>query len=171
VGHTKNGYCSPGKFFVVCRKISIPTSKEPFTRGFKQLNRYRLVWAEPKTHATSAILYLIKLVSYHFTMEPPCFYDTNRKPLEKLSNGILVDVGVQKFLPNHPFPLQNPGIAASDRCWPSPPRNPYPPQFGSSGAVTIPLIHSWYGPLVEINKLLNKLPLLFYVQCDRRKSF
>jgi hypothetical protein len=25
--------------------------------------------------------------------------------------------------------------------------------------------------LKQINKLLNKLPLLFYVQCDRRKSF
>jgi hypothetical protein len=44
---------------------------------------YRLVWAEPKTIATSAILYLIKLVSYHFTLKPPCFYDTNRKSLKR----------------------------------------------------------------------------------------
>jgi hypothetical protein len=36
----------------------------------------------PKTIATSAMLYLIKLVLYHFTEEPPCFYDTNRKPLK-----------------------------------------------------------------------------------------
>jgi hypothetical protein len=45
--------------------------------------RYRLVWAQPKTHATSAILYLIKLVSYDFTLKPPCFYDNNEKPLER----------------------------------------------------------------------------------------
>ncbi len=32
---------------------------------------YRLVWAEPKTIATSAILYLIKIGTYHFTVEPP----------------------------------------------------------------------------------------------------
>ncbi len=32
---------------------------------------YRLVWADPKTIATSAIFYLIKFVSYHFTVEPP----------------------------------------------------------------------------------------------------
>jgi hypothetical protein len=67
---------------------------------------------------------------------------------KELSNCILVDVGVQKLTPNHPFPLQNPGIAASDRFWPSPPRNSYCPQFGSLSAITIPLIHSWYGPLV-----------------------
>ncbi len=46
-------------------------------------NSYRLVWAEPKTIATSAILYLIKLVSYHFTVESPCFYDTNRELLKR----------------------------------------------------------------------------------------
>jgi hypothetical protein len=28
--HKKNGCRSPGKFFVVCRKILIPTWKEPF---------------------------------------------------------------------------------------------------------------------------------------------
>jgi hypothetical protein len=67
---------------------------------------------------------------------------------KELSNGILVDVVVQKLTPNHPFPLQNHGIAASDRFWPSPPRNSYRAQFGSASAMTIPLIHSWYGPLV-----------------------
>jgi hypothetical protein len=36
LSHTKNGCCSPGYFFVVCRKISIPTGKEPFKQGFKQ---------------------------------------------------------------------------------------------------------------------------------------
>ncbi len=66
---------------------------------------------------------------------------------KELSNGILVDVGVQILTPNHPFPLQNPGIVASNRFWPSPPRNSYRPQFGSASAITIPLIHSWYGPL------------------------
>jgi hypothetical protein len=74
------------------------------------------------------------------------------KPIEnhwkELSNGILVDVEVQKVTPNHSFPLQNPGMAASDRFWPSPPRNSYHPQFGSASAITIPLIYSWYGPLV-----------------------
>ncbi len=68
----------------------------------------------------------------------------------ELSNGILVDVGVQNLTPNHPFPLQNTGIAASDSFWPSPPRNSYRPQFGSASPITIPLIHSWYGPLVGI---------------------
>ncbi len=67
---------------------------------------------------------------------------------KELSNGILVDVGVQKLTRNHPFPLQNHGIAASDRFWSSPPRNSYYPHFGSAIAITIPLIHSWYGPLV-----------------------
>jgi hypothetical protein len=33
---------------------------------------------------------------------------------KELSNGILVDVGIQKLTPNHQFPLQNPGIAASN---------------------------------------------------------
>ncbi len=66
----------------------------------------------------------------------------------ELSNGTLVDVGVQNLTPNHPFPLQNTGIAASNRFWPSPPRNSYRPQFGSTSPITIPLIHSCYGPLV-----------------------
>ncbi len=44
---------------------------------------YPLIWAEPKTIATSAILYLIKFVSYHFTVKPPCFYGTNRNPLKR----------------------------------------------------------------------------------------
>ena len=68
----------------------------------------------------------------------------------ELSNGILVDIGVQNLTPNHPCPLQNTGIAASDSFWPSPPRNSYCPQFGSACPITIPLIHSWYGPLVGI---------------------
>ncbi len=71
-----------------------------------------------------------------------------KSPWKELSNGILVDVGGQKLTPNHPFPLQNPGIAASDRFWPSPPRNSYRPKFGCASAITISLIHSWYGPLV-----------------------
>ncbi len=65
---------------------------------------------------------------------------------KELSNGILVDIWVQNLTPNHPFPLQNPGIAASNRFWPSPPRNSYYPQFGSASARTISLIHSWCGP-------------------------
>jgi hypothetical protein len=44
---------------------------------------YRLVRAEPKTIATSAILYLIKLVLYHFTVKPPCFYGINKKLLKR----------------------------------------------------------------------------------------
>ncbi len=44
---------------------------------------YRLVWAEPKTIATSAIFYLIKFLLYHFTIEPPCFDGTNRKLLKR----------------------------------------------------------------------------------------
>jgi hypothetical protein len=47
------------------------------------LTSYHLVWAEPKTYATSAILYLIKLVSYHFTIKPSCYYDTNKKLLKR----------------------------------------------------------------------------------------
>ncbi len=43
--------------------------------------RYRLVWAEPKTIATSDILYLWKLIKYYFTEKPLHFYYTNRKPL------------------------------------------------------------------------------------------
>ncbi len=43
---------------------------------------YCLVWAELKT-ATSAILYFIKFVLYHFTIESPCFYGTNRKPSKR----------------------------------------------------------------------------------------
>ncbi len=90
-----------------------------------------------------------------FTLELPCFYDTNRKPLERAFYGILVDVGVQKLTPNHPFPLQNPGIAASNRFWPSPPRNLYQPQFGSASAITIPLIHQWYGPLIGMVSMFS----------------
>ncbi len=44
---------------------------------------YRLVWATPETIATSAILYLIKFLSYHLTVEPLCFYGTNRKLLKR----------------------------------------------------------------------------------------
>jgi hypothetical protein len=47
------------------------------------LELYCLVWAEPNTIATSAILYLIKFLSYHFTVKPPCFYGTNRKLLKR----------------------------------------------------------------------------------------
>jgi hypothetical protein len=67
---------------------------------------------------------------------------------KELSNDILVDVGAQYLTPNLPFLFQNPGIAASDRFLPSPPRNSYRAQFSSTSAITIPLIHSWYGPLV-----------------------
>ncbi len=74
---------------------------------------------------------------------------------KELSNGILIDVGVQKLTPNHPLPLQNPGIAASDRFWPSQPRNSYHAQFGSTSAITIPLIHSWYGPLVGMVSMFS----------------
>jgi hypothetical protein len=69
---------------------------------------------------------------------------------KELSNGILVDILVKFLCPNHPFPLQNPGIAASNRFWPSPPRNSYHPQFGSASAMTIPLIHSWSGPSLSM---------------------
>ncbi len=44
---------------------------------------YPLVWAEPKTIATSTILDLIKFVLYHFTMKTPCFHGTNRKLLKR----------------------------------------------------------------------------------------
>jgi hypothetical protein len=74
---------------------------------------------------------------------------------KELSNGIMVDVGVHKLTPNHPFPYQNPGITASDRFWPSPPRNSYRAQFGSASAITIPLIHSWYGPLVGMVSMFS----------------
>jgi hypothetical protein len=65
---------------------------------------------------------------------------------KELSNSMLVDILVQFLFPNHPFSRQSPGIAASNRFWPSPPRNSYHPQFGSASAITIPLIHSWCGP-------------------------
>ncbi len=68
----------------------------------------------------------------------------------ELSNDILVDIGAQNLTPNHPFPLQNTGIAARGCFLPSPPRNSYHPQFGSASPITIPLIHSWYWPLVGI---------------------
>ncbi len=73
----------------------------------------------------------------------------------ELSNGILVDVGVQSLIPNYPFPLQNPGIAASNKFWPSPPRNSYCAQFSSTSAITIPLIHSWCGPLVGMVSMFS----------------
>ncbi len=65
---------------------------------------------------------------------------------KELSSGILVDIWVQSFGTNHPFPHQDPGIAASNRFWPSPPRNSYYPQFGSTSAITIPLVYSMCGP-------------------------
>ncbi len=64
-------------------------------------------------------------------------------------------LGSKKLTPHHPFPLQNPGIAASDRFWPSPPRNLFRAQFGSASAITIPLIHSWYGPLVGMVSMFS----------------
>jgi hypothetical protein len=42
---------------------------------------YCLVWAEPKTIATSNILHLWKLIKYCFTVKPLHFYYINRKPL------------------------------------------------------------------------------------------
>ncbi len=57
-----------------------------------------------------------------------------------------MDIWVQFFGPNHPFPHQDPGIAASNSFWPSSPKNSYHPQFGSASAITIPLNHSLYGP-------------------------
>ncbi len=54
--HTKQGYLS---------------SDHPVSFVLFRTDVYRLVWAEPKTIATSAILYLINLVSYHFTVGPP----------------------------------------------------------------------------------------------------
>ncbi len=86
-------------------------------------------------------------------------YHVFMTPLEshwkELSTGILVDLGVQKLTPNHPFPLQNPGIAASNSFWQSPPRNSYRAQFGSASAITIPLIHSWYEPLVGMVSMFS----------------
>jgi hypothetical protein len=82
--------------------------------------------------------HMISHQNYHVFMTPI------ENSWKELSNGILVDVCVQKMTPNHPFPLQNSGIAASTRFWPSPPRNSYCPQFGSTSAITIPLIHLWY---------------------------
>ncbi len=102
---------------------------------------YRLVWAEPKTIATSAILYLIKLYCIVSHWNHHVFMATIESCWRELSNGILVDVGVQNLTPNHPFPLQNTGIAASNSFWPSPPRNSYRPQLGSACPITIPLIH------------------------------
>ena len=67
-----------------------------------------------------------------------------------LSNDISADVGVQNLTPNHPFPLQSTDDAASISFWSLSPRNSYRPQFGSASPITIPLIHSWYGPLVGI---------------------
>jgi hypothetical protein len=43
--------------------------------------KYCLVWAEPKTIATSNILYLWKLIKYYFTIKPLHFNYTNKKPL------------------------------------------------------------------------------------------
>ncbi len=72
--------------------------------------------------------------NHHVFMTP---IEISRK---ELSNGILVDVGAQKLTPNHPFSLQNLGIAASNRFWPSPPRILYCAQFSKASAITIPLI-------------------------------
>jgi hypothetical protein len=74
---------------------------------------------------------------------------------KELSNGILVDIGVQKLTPNHQLFLQNHGIAASNWFWPSPPRNSYHAQFGGTSAITIPLIYSWYGPLVGMVSMFS----------------
>ncbi len=46
-----------------------------------------------------------------------------------------------------------PAKKAQDVRWevvPSPPRNSFRLQFGSACPITIPLIHSWHGPLVGI---------------------
>ncbi len=48
------------------------------------------------------------------------------------------------------FPSQSTKVAASDSFWTPPPRNLYRPQFGTASPITIPLIYSWYGPLVRI---------------------
>jgi hypothetical protein len=114
------------------------------------LHSYRLVWGKLKTIASSAILDLKFFLSYHFTAELPCYHGTNRKLMKDLSNNILVDIGVLNLTPNHPFPLQSTDVTASNSFWSPPPRNSYPPQFGTASPITIPLIHSWYGPLVGI---------------------
>ncbi len=111
---------------------------------FFGMNSYCLVWAKPKTITTSAILYLIKFLSYHFTERPPCFMAPIESCWRALSNNILVDIGVQNLTPNHPFPHQNTGIAASDSFWPSPPRNSYPPSYNHTINSFIIWTISWY---------------------------
>ncbi len=94
-------------------------------------------------------------ILWFYTKTTMFFMTPIKSHWKELSNGILVVIGVQKLTPNHPFPLQNPGIAASDRFWPSPPRNSYCAQFGSASATTIPLIHSWYWPLVGMVSMFS----------------
>ncbi len=47
------------------------------------LNSYRLVWATLKSIASSAILDLWKILSYRFTVEPPCYFGINRKLMKR----------------------------------------------------------------------------------------
>ncbi len=114
------------------------------------LNCYRLVWAMLKTIASSNILDLWNFLSYRLQQNHPVILAPIESWWKDLPNDILVDIGVQNSTANHHFPPQSTDVAASNSFWTPPPRNSYRPQFGTASPMTIPLIHSWYGPLVRI---------------------
>ncbi len=72
ISHTDRKYRPPSKS---------DNGKIPIAKKLLVTPWYRLVWAKPKTIASSNILYLQKLIKYYFTMEPLRFCYTNRKPL------------------------------------------------------------------------------------------
>jgi hypothetical protein len=141
----------PVNMIQVCKSIT-NTSMNIFSIWIIPIRppAYRLVWAKLKTIASSAILDL--KIFYHIILQQK--HHVFMGPIESwwrdLSIDISVDIGVQNLTPNHPFPLQSTDVAASDSFWSPPPRNSYRPQFGTASPITIPLIYSWYGPLVGI---------------------
>jgi hypothetical protein len=113
---------------------------------------HRLVWATLKTDASSsAILDRWNFLSYCFAAEPPYYFGTNRKLMKRPSYRYLGECWGTKFDRKPSIsPPQSTDDAASDSFWTPPPRNSYRPQFGTASPITIPLIYSWYGPLVRI---------------------
>ncbi len=55
-------------------------------------------------------------------MRTTMFFTPIESRWKELSNGILVDILVHFFGPNYPYSHQDPGIAANNSFWPSPPK-------------------------------------------------
>ncbi len=104
------------------------------------LGTYGLVWAEPKTVATSNIFYLWKFIKVFFTVEPLHFYCNIRKPLIR----DLVDVWVWNSTPNQIFSHRDPAIASSISFCCVLHKKSQRHQPTLPGAETIPLISSWF---------------------------